>query len=101
MQKEADRGQQYLKPNQPGRVPLNQIGYHHNNRGGQGVMPFHAQEVAKGICQMGTSKRRYGSVRLVEVPEVAKAEWLAGIRTKVAMNPLLAQQQAISHTGPL
>ena len=52
-------------------------------------------------CQTGTSKRRYGSVRLVEVPEAAKAEWLAAIRTKGAMNPLLAQQPAISHTGPL
>ena len=64
-------------------------------------MPIHAQEVARGICLMGTSRRRYGSVRLVEVPEAAKAEWLAAIRTKVAMNPLLAQQPAISHTGPL
>ena len=101
MQKEADRGQQYLKLNQPGRVPLNQIGFHHKNRDGQGVMPMHAQLLAKGICERGTSLRRYGSVRLVEVPEAARAAWLRRIRTKVAMNPLLAQRQAISLTGPL
>ena len=66
---EADRAERYLIPNQPGRVPLSKIGCHEENRGGQGIMQFHAHDIAYDISTKGTSKRRYGRVRLVEVPE--------------------------------
>ena len=67
----ADRADKYLSPAQPGRVHLSKIYWHLANRGGQGIMPMHVQDVAFGICKSGTSKRRYKSVRLVVVPEGA------------------------------
>ena len=76
---EADRGEQYLLPNQPGRVPLDSIGWHPQNRGGQGIMPLHVHDIAKEICDTGTSKRRYNQVRLVKVPDEAKAPWLEAV----------------------
>ena len=97
---EADRGEQYKLPIQPGRVPLQKICWHPQNRGGQGIMPLHVHDVALNIRQTGTSKRRYGEVLLVQVPEKAKKSWLEGIRRKVAMSPLLSRSQAISHTEP-
>ena len=97
----ADRAEQYLAPKQPGRVHLSKISWYHDNRGGQGVLPFHVHDIAKGICTEGTSKRRYGTVRLVEVPEEAIASWLAANQKKAALNPFLADFKAMSHTGPL
>ena len=97
---EADRAEQYLKASQPGRVSLNRIYWHPHNRGGQGIMPLHVHDVAMNICTKGTSMRRYGRVRLVEVPEAVKDSWLEGVRKKVRMNPLLAKLPAISHSGP-
>ena len=64
-------------------------------------MPFHAQDVAVDICMKGTSKRRYGCVRLVEVPESSTKSWLSAIQKKIKMDPFLATFQAMSHTGPL
>ena len=69
---EADLGEQYLSPTQPGRVPLDRIGWRPQNRGGQVIMPMHVQAVAKEISQKGTSKPRCGAVRLVVVPENQK-----------------------------
>ena len=92
----ADRAEQYLAPKQPGRVHLSKISWYHDNRGGQGVLPFHVHDIAKGICTEGTSKRRYGQVRLVEVPEAAMTSWLSANHRKTALNPLLANFQALS-----
>ena len=64
-------------------------------------MPFHVHDVALDICSKGTSKRRYGQVRLVEVPETVMKSWLSAIQKKARMNPFLANFQAMSHTGPL
>ena len=101
MIEEADRADKYLSPAQPGRVHPSKIYWHLANRGGQGIMPMHAQDVALGICKSGTSKRRYKSVRLVVVPEGAVPKWLSAIQKKIKMNPFLATFQAMSHTGPL
>ena len=64
-------------------------------------MPFHAHEVAKDISCKGTSKRRYTLVRLVQVPEKEVKGLLATNARKANTNPLLANFQAMSHTGPL
>ena len=70
LQREADRGEQYLCPVQPGRVPLNKISWHPLNRGGQGIMPLHAHEVAKDVMVMSdwfsclTPKKKRGSQAL-------------------------------------
>ena len=98
---DADRAEKYLDPIQPGRVHIGQINYHEYNRGGQGIMPMHAQDVALGICKSGTSKRRYKSVRLVVVPEAAVKTWLSAIQKKIKRSSLLAKFQAPSHAGPL
>ena len=88
MIEEADRADKYLSPAQPGRVHPSKIYWHLANRGGQGIMPMHAQDVALGICKSGTSKRRYKSVRLVVVPEGAVPKWLSAIQKKIKRNPL-------------
>ena len=97
---EADRAEQYLSPSQPGRVKLSQMSWHHDNRGGQQILPIHAHNVARDICENRTSKRRYDAVKLVEVPSGEAEAWLAANRAKAAVNPLLANFAAISHTGP-
>ena len=68
----ADRADKYLSPAQPGRVDLSRIYWYPANRGGQGILPLHTHDIAKNISTKGTSKRRYGKVRLVVVPEKAK-----------------------------
>ena len=97
---DADRAEQYYIPNQPTRVPLNRISWHPDNRGGQEILPLHAQEIALDISTNLTSKRRYGSVKLVQVPENVVHVWLAANRKKAAINPLLANFEAMSPTGP-
>ena len=44
---EADRAEKHLAPNQPGRVQLNRITWHPQNRGGQGILPLHVHNVAR------------------------------------------------------
>ena len=61
-------------------------------------MPFHVHDVAYDICTKGTSKRRYGQVRLVEVPENFMKSWLSVNQREATMNPFLANFQAMSHT---
>ena len=64
-------------------------------------MQFHAHTIARDISENGTASRRYESLKLVEVPEDVKAGWLAYIALFVALNPLLARLEAMSHNGPL
>ena len=97
----ADRADKYLSPAQPGRVHPSKIYWHLANRGGQGIMPMHAQDLALDICKKRTSKRRYNCVRLVEVPEPAVKTWLSAIHKKIKRGPLLAKFQAPSRAGPL
>ena len=101
LRSEAARAETYLAPNQLGRVPLNKISWHPDNRGGQGIMPLHVHDVALDICTRGTSKRQYDQVRMVEVPENVMKQWLSDNQKKSTLNPLLASFQAMSHTGPL
>ncbi len=49
----------------------------------------------------GTSKRRYGQVKLVQVPEEGREAGLKANKEKSRLNPLLANFEAMSHTGPL
>ena len=65
------------------------------------MMPMHSHDVANDICSKGTSKRRYGQVRLVEVPETVRKSWLSTNQKKATMNPFLANFQAMSHSGPM
>ena len=43
---EVDRAEIYLSPAQPGRVHPSKIYWRLANRGGQEIMPLHAQDVA-------------------------------------------------------
>lgn len=97
---EADRAEVYLSPNQPGRVQLSRCSWHHDNRGGQQILPPHAHDVAADICENRTSKRRYGAVKVVEVPDKEAEAWLAANRAKAKQNSLLANFEAMSQTGP-
>ena len=45
-----------------------------SNRLDKGILQFHCHEVALYITEHGTSRRRYGQVRLVKVPEYARSE---------------------------
>ena len=56
-------------------MPLDFIGFHTENRGGQGVLPQYVHMLAaKWMCQ-GTSQRLYESVKVVEVPATVREEW--------------------------
>ena len=63
----SDRAQGFRQP-QLLRIKLEQILVWPQNRGGQGIIPFHVHEVASDIMQNKTSAARYGHVCLVEVP---------------------------------
>ena len=98
---ENNRGDRYIIPNQPGRVILDKIGWQIRNREGQGILPLLTHAIAKNIATIGTSKRRYGKVRLVVVPQKAKKAWLAINANKAKLNPLLPEFKAMSHSGPV
>ena len=97
---DADRAQKHLDPIQPDRVLLEKISWCLKNRGGQGILPLHAHDVAEDICENGTSVRRTPHVKLIEMPDGMVESWLETNRKKAKMSPLLADFSAMSHTGP-
>ena len=97
---DANRAEEYRAPHQPGRVHLELISWHPDNRGMQGILPFHVHTIASNITEKGTSIRRYGFVRLVEVPPDVAEPWFADNKKKANMNPLLSDFSAMSHQGP-
>ena len=64
-------------------------------------MQLHAQAMAHNISIYGTSKKRYGKVLLVEVPESVKKEWLQVNERKAKMNPMLSNFDNMIRTGKL
>ena len=64
-------------------------------------MPMHAQDIARDISMYGTSRRRYGKVLLVEVPESVQQEWLLANEQKAKMNPMLSNFDNMIRTGKL
>ena len=50
------------------RIPLEKIGFWPGNRGGLGVSPHHAHEVACDCVANKTKLQRYGHVDLMEIP---------------------------------
>ena len=74
---EAYRTEQFFASNLPERVRVHKKTTHNRNRGGENVLPMHAHDVCTTICTNGTSKRRYGKVRLVQVPDAARESWPA------------------------
>ena len=70
------------------------------NRGHSGITPMHVHDLANEIVTKGTSLRRYGSVKLVEVPEGDQNEWLKVIKQKTSLNTLLPTMVRFSPTGP-
>ena len=95
-----EKADSYLVEEQPGRVPLDCIKWHPMNRGHSGIMPMHVHVVAHEIVTRGTSLRRYGSVKLVEVPEGDVENWLTRIKRKTRLNKLLPTMVRFSPTGP-
>ena len=61
---------------------------------------MHVHEIAEEIVTQGTSLRRYGSVKVVEVPEGDQNEWLKVIKHKMSLNTLLPTMIRFSPTGP-
>ena len=88
---EADRAQRYISKTQPGRVSILKLGFHPQNRGGQGILPRHCHTIAMDICTSCTSSRRYGTVLLVEVPKHVREEWLSAQVRKWKCNFWLAR----------
>ena len=93
-------GNHSLITNQPKRVPLNMISLRPANRGGQGILPIHVHNVARDTCTNGRGNRRYGQVKLVEVPENVRTSWLsANLIADTTRNPRVANFLAMSDTG--
>ena len=91
MVSDADKAETHKVATQPGRVKLGQISCYGRNRGGQGILPLHAHDVAFDICENLTSIRRYQHVKLVEVPEEMVQEWLATNMQKAKLHAYLHQ----------
>ena len=84
----ADQAQQYRTSEHPTRIPIEKFGFHPLNRGGQGMIPHHAHQLASSIVTVGTSIRRYQFVRAVRVPAKEREEWLTANRNKYDQEPL-------------
>ena len=97
---DADRAQEYLmwRSMQKGRIPIEQLGFHPTNRGGQKVMAPHVHNVAADIAKHGTSHRRYWTVRVVEVPETERQAWAISQQDHANRSPLLPR---VSNIEPL
>ena len=72
----SDRAQKLRKHGKL-RIPLDQIGFLPENRGGVGIIPNHVHEVAWDICGNGTKIARYVQVEVVEIPAHRLADVLA------------------------
>ena len=64
-------------------------------------MQLHAHDIARDISMFGTTKRRYGKVLLVEVPESVQQEWLLANEQNAKMNPMLSNFDNMIRTGKL
>ena len=53
---EADRASVYLAASQPGRLIMHLLGFYTGNRGGQGILPMHAHDIACDVADNGTSE---------------------------------------------
>ena len=84
----ADPAQQYRVSEHPARIQLEKLGFHPQNRGGQGMIPHHAHQVAYNIMDKGTIIRRYNFVRAVIVPAKEREKWLTANRNKFDQEPL-------------
>ena len=62
---------------------------------------MHAHTLARNISEYGTSVERYMSVKMVEIPDAVRESWLAAMKKKAKLSPLLANIEAMSHTGTL
>ena len=77
------------------RYPLGRIGLQ------RWIMQLHANDIARDISMFGTTKRRYGKVLLVEVPESVQQEWLLANEQKAKMNPMLSNFENMICTGTM
>ena len=51
------------------RMHVDRMGFFNQNRGGMGVVPYHDHEVAEDFVKHKISQIRYGSIRVVKLPE--------------------------------
>ena len=68
MEDAGDRAQKMRKTGLV-RIPLDKIGFCPDNRGGLGISPYHAHEVAWDCLSNKTRISRYVHVDVVEIPE--------------------------------
>ena len=84
----SDRAAKYLKSG-TFRMPLSQIGFHPDNRGGMGISPYHVHEVAADCQSNGLKQRRYSHVEVVKIPEDLLPDVRDANRRMCEANPLL------------
>ena len=71
------------------RIPLEQLGFWPQNRGGVGVISNHVHEVAHDIRTNTTKARRYSKVDIVKVPENCLAQVREANRELCDKDPLM------------
>ena len=64
-------------------------------------MQLHAHDIARDISMFGTTKRRYGKVLLVEVPESVQQEWLLANEQNAKMSSLFFNFENMIRTETL
>ena len=62
----VDRAEKYRRSGIT-RMPVRRFGFLPMNRGGMGMAPMHAHDVARDRMDNGTSENRYGAVKLVRL----------------------------------
>ena len=86
-----DAGDGAQKRRKPGlvRIGLDEIGFWPDNRGGLGLSPYHAHEVAHDCKANKTKISRYDHVALIEIPEEKLQEIRDTNRARCDTDPLM------------
>jgi len=83
-----DRAQKFRKVGLV-RLKLDLLGFHPLNRGGAGLIPYHAHEVAHDCLSNNVSLQRYNFVEVVKVPAAALEDWRSANRQKALTDKLM------------
>ena len=73
----------------PVRIPLDQIGFWHGNRGNAGILGFHIHRICRDIKKHGTNLHRYNHVAVVEIPTRILEKIAAINRARCKMCPYM------------
>ena len=96
----VDRAEKYRRSGIT-RMPVRRFGFLPMNRGGMGMSPMHAHDIARDRMDNGTSENRYGAVKLVRLNAFWQGIVRADNQKMCEGNPLMPSYSPIMDHGCL